>query len=146
LIHCFKNRSLIFPTRRRNTPALSASQLVSMHQNPNWCKLKHTQTCLHYRQVAWPPLSGAIKSFQELHRHSMYFGTKFRMPIFNSSRDQRIYKKVIVTEVAYSLKLYYYPTFQGPKLSAVKTSEACTAIMLLLLTVGEYKVQKLGGL
>jgi len=34
--------------------------------------LKHAQTCLYYKKVAWLPLSDTVKSFQELHSHTMY--------------------------------------------------------------------------
>jgi len=34
--------------------------------------LKHAQTCLYYEQVAWLPLSSAIKSFRERHSHTTY--------------------------------------------------------------------------
>jgi hypothetical protein len=42
-----------------------------MRLNRKWCKSKHAQTCLYYDQVAWLPLSRAMKSFQELHSHTM---------------------------------------------------------------------------
>jgi len=43
-----------------------------MDCNHNWYKLKRAQTCLYYNQVAWLPLSHAIKSFWELHGDTMY--------------------------------------------------------------------------
>jgi hypothetical protein len=75
LLHCSKTRSLIFAARRRNTRFLSAktsTQLALMRWNLNWCKLKHARTCIYGYQVAWLPLSRAVKSFRKLHSHTMY--------------------------------------------------------------------------
>jgi hypothetical protein len=47
------------------------TQLMLMRCNRNWCKLKHAQTCIYYDQVAWLPLSRAIKPSRELHSYSM---------------------------------------------------------------------------
>jgi hypothetical protein len=44
-----------------------------MRWNHNWCKLKHAQTCLYYDQVAWLPVSGAVKSFRKLHSHTWIY-------------------------------------------------------------------------
>jgi hypothetical protein len=74
MIHCSKNRSFIFMTRRRNTRLISATTstpLELVRLNRNWCKLKHAQTNLYYDQVAWLPLSSAIKSFRKLHSHTL---------------------------------------------------------------------------
>jgi len=71
---CTKNQSLISVMKCRNTCLTSATtsmQLALMHWNCNWCKVKHTQTCLYYNQVAWLPLSHATKSFWELHSHTL---------------------------------------------------------------------------
>jgi hypothetical protein len=46
-----------------------------MRSNRNWCKLKLAKTCLYYDQVAWLPLSRAIKSYRELHSHTTYIHT-----------------------------------------------------------------------
>jgi hypothetical protein len=43
-----------------------------MRWNCNWCKLKQAETCLYYDQVARLHLNCAIKSFQELHDHTIY--------------------------------------------------------------------------
>jgi uncharacterized protein YktB (UPF0637 family) len=57
LIHCSKNRSLIFATRRRNTRLISATtstQLALMHWNRKWSKLKHAQICLYnWQGMIW---------------------------------------------------------------------------------------------
>jgi hypothetical protein len=52
--------------------ATTSTQLPLMCWYRNWCKSKHAQTCLYYEQVAWLPLRRIIKSFRELHRHTMY--------------------------------------------------------------------------
>jgi hypothetical protein len=75
LIHCYKNGSLIFTVRCRNTHIIistPSTQLVLMQWNHNWCELKHSQTCLHYDAVVWLSLSHAMKSLWELHSHIMY--------------------------------------------------------------------------
>jgi hypothetical protein len=56
---------------------------VLLWWNCNWCKLKHTQTCLYYQQVAWIPFSNTIKSFRKLHNHTMY--TKWHTWMFHQS-------------------------------------------------------------
>jgi hypothetical protein len=60
-IRCSKNWSLILATRRIS--ATSSTQLALMRWNCDWCKLKHARTCLYYDQVAWLPLSHAMKQF-----------------------------------------------------------------------------------
>jgi len=47
-------------------------QLALMRGNRNLCKLKHAQTWLHHHQVAWLPLSHAIKSYRELYSHTKF--------------------------------------------------------------------------
>jgi len=34
--------------------------------------LKHAQTCLYYNEVMWLAVSCALKSFRELHSHTLY--------------------------------------------------------------------------
>jgi len=43
------------------------------------------QTCLYHDQVTWPLLSCAVKSFRELHSHTMY--------IENSFTDDHVFMK-----------------------------------------------------
>jgi len=69
LTRCYKNRSFIF--LRRHTETQTSYQSHNFHTivvN----ELKHAQTCLYYDWGAWPPSSRAIKSFPELHSHTMY--------------------------------------------------------------------------
>jgi hypothetical protein len=78
LIHCSKNRWLIFATRCTHTRLVSVTTSTKEELicwNHTWCKLKHAETCLYYDQVAWPPLSPAIKWFRELHSRAMCFIT-----------------------------------------------------------------------
>jgi len=42
-----------------------------MRLNRKWCKLKHSQTCLCYDQVARFPLNRAVKSFREFPSHTI---------------------------------------------------------------------------
>jgi hypothetical protein len=64
-----KNWSLIFITKHRNACLISATtstQLVLIHWNHNWCKLKHAQACLYYDHITLLPLNRTIKSFREV--------------------------------------------------------------------------------
>jgi len=56
---------------------LSAPQLALMRSNRSWCKLKHAQICLYCDQVAWLPLSSAIKSFRKPHSHTIYVSFQY---------------------------------------------------------------------
>jgi len=75
LIHCSKNWSLIFATRRRNTHLINtttSTQLALMRRSRKWCKLNHAQTYFYYNHITWLPLSHTIKSFQELQSQTMH--------------------------------------------------------------------------
>jgi hypothetical protein len=90
LIRFSNSRSHIFATRCRDTRLISATtspKLLLMHLNRKRRKLKHAE-------VSWLPPSREIKSFRELHSHTMYFYNLKRLhphhksPILESTLSQ----------------------------------------------------------
>jgi len=57
-------------------------------------------------------------------------------------------KKITLANVAYFMKLSYHKSFQDPALSATSvapTSQVCSSAMLLLLIIGNLKLQDWSG-
>jgi hypothetical protein len=121
LIHYSKNWSLNCNEAQKHTHHINATtstQLVLMHWNHNWCKLKHAWTCFYYDQVAWLPLTHAIKSFWELHSPTTHTcacmpacicGSLFER--HGSSWQQAVFSPI--TSVMQSIYMYKQPTNCG---------------------------------